>query len=74
MDWRRAVGENVQRLRLERGLTQGQLAFESQIDLIYMGGIERGCRNPSLLVVARIAQALKVLPADLLTAPGSDFR
>jgi transcriptional regulator with XRE-family HTH domain len=36
------------------------------IDLTYMGGIERGRRNPSLLVIARIAKALSVPPGKLL--------
>lgn len=66
MDWRKIVGENVRRLRLARGLTQEQLAFEAQIDLTYLGGIERGRRNPSLEVMARIAQSLQVKPADLV--------
>jgi transcriptional regulator with XRE-family HTH domain len=66
MDWRGIVGDNVRRLRLARGLTQEQLAFESKIDLTYMGGIERGRRNPSLLVISRIALALGVEPTDLL--------
>lgn len=73
MDWRTVVGENVRRLRLERGLTQEQLAFEAQIDLTYLGGIERCRRNPSLMVLARIAQSLDVRPADLVTEPrGAD--
>jgi transcriptional regulator with XRE-family HTH domain len=69
MDWRGIVGDNVRRLRLGRGLTQEQLAFESRIDLTYMGGIERGKRNPSLLVLARVAAALHVEPTDLLQRP-----
>lgn len=69
MDWRKIVGENVRRWRLKRGLTQEQLAFEAQIDLTYLGGIERGRRNPSLLVIARIAQSLQVRPADLVAEP-----
>lgn len=60
------VGTNVRALRQERGLTQEQLAFESDIDLTYLGGIERGRRNPSLLVIARIALALGTKPAALL--------
>ena len=48
-------------------LTKEQLAFEAEIDLTYMGGIERGKRNPSLLVMARIADALSVPLARLLT-------
>lgn len=60
MDWRAIVGRNIRRLREERGLTQEKLAVDSEIDLTYLGGIERGRRNPSLLVMARIANALAV--------------
>jgi transcriptional regulator with XRE-family HTH domain len=65
-DWRETFGRNVRRLRQKRGLTQEKLAFEAEIDLTYMGGIERGKRNPSLLVMARIAQALNVSLPKLL--------
>lgn len=65
-DWRFIVGANVRRLRQSAGLTQEQLAFEASIDLTYVGGIERGRRNPSLMVMARIAEALKVHPQALL--------
>ena len=66
MDWRRVDGGPVKRLRLAKGLTQEQLALEAEIDLTYAGGIERGTRNPSLLVMVRIARALDAVPADLL--------
>ncbi len=66
-DWRKIVGTNVRRIRKARGLTQEELAFESEIDLTYMGGIERGRRNPSLLVMARIAESLRVKLAELVT-------
>ena len=66
MDWRATVGENVRRLRLERDLTQERLAFDAEIDLTYLGGIERGRRNPSLLVLVRIASTLGVTPDVLL--------
>lgn len=56
----------MRRLRQSAGLTQEQLAFEADIDLTYVGGIERGRRNPSLLVMVRIAEALKVEPHALL--------
>jgi len=56
--WRAIFGKNVRKLRQQRKLTQEQLAFEAEIDLTYVGGIERGKRNPSLLVMARIADAL----------------
>lgn len=67
-DWQRIVGGNVKRLRLKKGLSQEKLAFEAEIDLTYMGGIERGKRNPSLSVLVRIAGALSVAPAVLLQA------
>ena len=65
-DWRQIFGRNVRRLRQKRGLTQEELAFEAEIDLTYMGGIERGKRNPSLLVMGRIAHALSVSLPKLL--------
>ena len=71
VDWRGIVGGNVRRLRQTAGLTQEQLAFEANIDLTYVGGIERGRRNPSLLVMVRIAEALKVDLAELLARNGA---
>ncbi len=65
-DWKQTVGANILGLRTSRGLTQEQLALDAGIDLTYMGGIERGKRNPSLLVLVGIAKALGVQPADLL--------
>ncbi|MBX9616868.1 MAG: helix-turn-helix domain-containing protein [Caulobacteraceae bacterium] len=58
MDWRAIVGRNVRQLRQAKGLTQEQLAFEAGLDLTYVGGIERGKRNPSLLVMVALAKAL----------------
>lgn len=65
-DWRAVFGKNVRRYRQQKRLTQEQLAFEAEIDLTYMGGIERGKRNPSLLVMVRIAEALGVQLPKLL--------
>ena len=44
-----------------------RLAFAAAIDLTYLGGIERGRRNPSLMVMARIADALGVPLPRLLS-------
>ncbi len=68
MDIRGVVGGNVRRLRQERGLTQEQLAFDAQIDLTYLGGIERGRRNPSLLVMERLARSLTVEISALVSS------
>jgi transcriptional regulator with XRE-family HTH domain len=66
-DWRAVLGRNVRKIRQQRRLTQEKLAFEAEIDLTYMGGIERGKRNPSLLVMARLAEALSVPLTKLLS-------
>jgi transcriptional regulator with XRE-family HTH domain len=66
-DWRAILGKNVRKYRQQRRLTQEQLAFEAEIDLAYVGGIERGRRNPSLLVMARIADALAVPLSKLVS-------
>lgn len=60
------MGRNVRQLRQAKGLTQEQLAFDADLDLTYVGGIERGKRNPSLLVMVRLSTALGVTPPDLL--------
>lgn len=66
-DWRRILGRNIANARRKKGLTQEKLAFEAKIDLTYMGGIERGKRNPSLMVMARIAESLSVPLPKLLS-------
>jgi transcriptional regulator with XRE-family HTH domain len=66
-DWCKIVGKNVRKVRQQRGMTQEKLAFEAEIDLTYVGGIERGKRNPSVLVLARIAEALSTPLVKLLS-------
>jgi transcriptional regulator with XRE-family HTH domain len=66
-DWRVIVGKNVRRIRQQHRMTQEQLAFEADLDLTYIGGIERGRRNPSLLAMARIAAALSVSLVKLVS-------
>ena len=66
MDIRRQVGLNVQRFRRAHGLSQEALAFEAEIHRTYISGVERGVRNITVTVVAKIAAALQVLPHELL--------
>jgi transcriptional regulator with XRE-family HTH domain len=68
MDIRRQVGLNVRQIRKDRGWSQEDLAFESGLDRTYISGVERGVRNPTVLVLSELAQALKVPPARLLEA------
>jgi transcriptional regulator with XRE-family HTH domain len=66
MDIRRQVGLNLRKYRDELGLSQEGLAFECGLHRTYVSGVERGVRNPTVTVLAKIAKALKVQPAQLL--------
>ena len=59
-------GERVRVLRQALGLSQEALALTAGLDRTYIGGVERGERNISLLNIQKIAQALNVSSADLL--------
>lgn len=60
-----AFGRRVRELRQERGLSQEQLAQKCGLHRNYVGGIERGERNPSLRNIVRIARALSVTVPEL---------
>jgi transcriptional regulator with XRE-family HTH domain len=59
-------GMLVRERRLELGLSQEGLSLACGLDRSYIGSIERGQRNVSLLNVERIARALEVDVRDLL--------
>ncbi|MBN9235522.1 MULTISPECIES: helix-turn-helix domain-containing protein [Phyllobacteriaceae] len=65
-------GANVRRVRLQRKMTLEALAAEADLAYSYMGGIERGQRNPSLSVVERIAQVLETDPQTLMLERSRD--
>ncbi len=71
MDMRQLVGRNVRRIRLERGLTQEQFAERSGFSQQYISDLERGRRNPTVVSLFELAQALHAAPIDLI-APDKD--
>ena len=66
MDMRKLVGRNVRRARRERQLTQEQLADVSGFGQQYISDLERGLRNPTVVTLYELAQALATTPTDLL--------
>jgi transcriptional regulator with XRE-family HTH domain len=59
-DVRRMVGRNVQRLRVKAGLSQAALAERMGVDRAYVSGLELGQRNPTILSLWHVAEALGV--------------
>ena len=66
MDIKAVVGKNVRQYRELKGLSQEELAFDADMHRTYVSGVERGIRNPTVLIVAKLAQALGVEPCKLL--------
>jgi len=60
------VGKNIVRIRNQRKVTQEELSFRAGIDRSYLSQIEAGKRNPSLNLLARIAESLDVKVALFL--------
>ena len=67
MDMRKLVGRNFARLRREKGLTQEDVEARSGYSQQYLSGLERGKRNPSIITLYEIAQALGVSHVELVT-------
>ena len=60
-------GAAVREARATAGLTQEELAERAGLDRSYIGGVERGDRNPTLLVIEKIAQGLEINLAELFS-------
>ena len=65
---RKTLGRNVRARRLELEMTQEALAQDCELDSTYVSAIERGLRNPSVDVIAKLAVGLRV-PAWVLMRP-----
>lgn len=72
MDMRRLVGGNLARIRTAKGLTQEALAERSGFSQQYLSGLERGRRNPTIVTLYELAQALGVDYLDLLRPEGPE--
>ncbi|MGO4572223.1 helix-turn-helix domain-containing protein [Microvirga sp. 2TAF3] len=70
MDMRKLVGQNFARLRREMGLTQEQIEERSGFSQQYLSGLEQGRRNPTIVTLYELAQALGVSHLDLLKPDG----
>lgn len=69
-----AFGAALKAERKRKGLSEEKLGLECDLDRTYVSGLERGVRNPTLLVVERLAEGLKVQPSELLAAAEAQLK
>lgn len=72
MDVRRRIGQNLQRIRRATGLSQEELSHRASVHQTYLSGVEGGKRNPSALVLEKIANGLGVDVGDLFARIDAD--
>lgn len=65
-----ALGEAIRRARIGVDLSQEALAADAGLDRSYVGGIERGEHNPTVMNIVKIAGALKTSPSGLFGSAG----
>jgi transcriptional regulator with XRE-family HTH domain len=63
------VARNLRRLRVQREVSQENLAVDAGIDRTYVSRIERGLENPTVIVLERLANALNADITDFFTVP-----
>lgn len=59
------LGENIRNLRESQAISQEELAEKAELDRTYIGGVERGERNLTILSTLKLCQALGVELSDL---------
>lgn len=67
MDMRSLVGQNVRRIRQAKGLTQEEFSESSGFSQQYVSSLENGRRNPTVITIYELSQALGVSHIELLT-------
>lgn len=60
------LGRNLRRVREARGWSQEEMAFRCGIHRTYVGGVERGEYNATILTIRRFTQALGIRLADAI--------
>jgi transcriptional regulator with XRE-family HTH domain len=66
-DIRAAFGRRLRELRKARGLSQEELAHRAGLHYTYLGGVERGERNPALKNITALAGALDISLAEFFS-------
>lgn len=71
-DPRILLGRRIAQIRIDKGLSQDKLAWEGGLARSFIGEVERGLRNPTLINICKLADALDVKVADLFSLIDSE--
>lgn len=66
MDISKQFGKRILQLRYDAGWSQEELADRTGLHRTYISGVERGVRNPTLIVIGKLARAFSISPSELL--------
>jgi transcriptional regulator with XRE-family HTH domain len=69
MEVQSLVGWNLRRLRVERGISQDDLAYAADVERAYVGRLEQGVRNPTIVTLERLAKAMDIHVSALFREP-----
>jgi transcriptional regulator with XRE-family HTH domain len=70
MNLKETVAANIRRLRIKQRVSQSELARRAKVHRSYLNRIEHAAYDARLKLIAKIAAALKVKPAELLKTDG----
>ena len=65
-----ALGEAIRRIRVSKGISQEKLALLAEVDRSYLGRVERGDNNVTVLTIRKVAKTLGVSVAKLMREAG----
>jgi transcriptional regulator with XRE-family HTH domain len=69
MKARALVAWNLRRIRVEREIAQERLAFDAGVDRAYVGGLERQTANPTIDLLEKLADSLRVPLSEFFVMP-----
>lgn len=59
------LGQTIRELRIDKGMTQQQVADRAGVNRTFIVALEKGRQNASTITLVKIARALDALPSDL---------
>jgi transcriptional regulator with XRE-family HTH domain len=68
-DIKSLIGKRIRDLRKQRGLSQEGLGWKAELHFTYIGAVERGERNCSIITLEKIAKGLEINIKDLFDSP-----